>query len=174
MRLEAGPREDEAGNEREDDAAHQTRNPGRPISTPKVDYWRAAQAGISHVFPLARQQEYRANCAAAEILRGAEAHSPTAVVDRRPSGYCVTQAAMDCVAARQEPKQAPASDHPEPGQPCLGDLFVFLGRAKLTPTAPIISPSRGCQMAGSPARSAKSRHQPASSRSLRGPSMALS
>src|SRR5690348_12663851 len=52
MRLQAGPRKDEAGYEREEDAAHQARHPGRPIGTPKVDYRRAAQAGISHVFAL--------------------------------------------------------------------------------------------------------------------------
>jgi hypothetical protein len=36
MRLQASPREDEAGDEREEDAAHKARYPGRPIGTPKV------------------------------------------------------------------------------------------------------------------------------------------
>ena len=50
MRLQAGPREDEPGCEREDDAAHQAQHPGRPKSlTPKVDYRGAAQTGVSHV-----------------------------------------------------------------------------------------------------------------------------
>lgn len=51
MRLQAGPREDEAGNEREEDPTHQTRHPGRPIGTPKVNYRRATQAGVSQVLP---------------------------------------------------------------------------------------------------------------------------
>ena len=50
MRLQAGPREDEPGYEREEDAAHQAQHPGRPKSlTPKVDYRGAAQTGVSHV-----------------------------------------------------------------------------------------------------------------------------
>jgi hypothetical protein len=51
MRLQAGPRENDAGNEREDNAAHKTQHPGRPIGTPKVDYRRAAQASICHFLP---------------------------------------------------------------------------------------------------------------------------
>jgi hypothetical protein len=49
MRLQTSPRKNEAGYERKEDAAHQTRHPGRPIGTPKVDYRRATQAGIGHV-----------------------------------------------------------------------------------------------------------------------------
>jgi hypothetical protein len=128
MRLEAGPREDEAGNEREDDAAHQTRNPGRPIGTPKVDYWRAAQAGISHVFPLARRQEYRGNCAAAEIL--ARSRSPQPTSSGGPAALKVLrQPSRDglCGCASGAKAKLPLPIIPEPGQPCLGDLFVSLG-----------------------------------------------
>ena len=49
MRLQAGPREDEPRYKREEDGRHQAQHPGRPISTPQVDYRGAAQAGVSHV-----------------------------------------------------------------------------------------------------------------------------
>ena len=133
MRLEAGPREDEAGNERENDAAHQTRNPGRPIGTPKVDYRRAAQAGISHAFPLARRQEYRRNCAAAEILAWSRSPQPKGNSSGGPAALKVLrQPSRDglCGCASGAKAKLPLPIIPEPGQPCLGDLFVSLGRAK--------------------------------------------
>jgi hypothetical protein len=49
MRLQPGPRQDEPGYEREEDTGHQAQHPGRPISTPQVDYRSAAQAGVCHV-----------------------------------------------------------------------------------------------------------------------------
>src|ERR1700738_384310 len=52
IRLQATPREDDTGDECEKDSADQARHPGRPISTPEVDYRGAAQAGIGHVLPL--------------------------------------------------------------------------------------------------------------------------
>jgi len=70
MRLKAGPREDQPGYEREEDAGHQAQHPGRPISTPQVDYRGAAQAGVSHVIsvpPVGVYEMQRAN-AAPEVL----------------------------------------------------------------------------------------------------------
>jgi len=51
MRLKAGPEEHEARNERQQNAAHETRHPGWPIGTPKVNQRGAAEAGIRHVVP---------------------------------------------------------------------------------------------------------------------------
>lgn len=78
MRLKAGPRKDEAGDEREENAAHQAGHPGRPIGTPKVDYRRATQAAISHVLAPAARNSIREAVRQPKFRRGrnAVAHRP--------------------------------------------------------------------------------------------------
>ena len=75
MRLQAGPREDEPGCEREDDAAHQAQHPSRPISTPQVDYRGAAQARVSHVVSVPPAGSIREAAWRLKFSRRTEVHS---------------------------------------------------------------------------------------------------